>query len=209
MKYNLAKENFKNLFSLHEPAKFVTFMILDQCTGSCSTLMAVWIHDNYQKYATLSDLKGEMCNVLSFDLCLNFSLINVNYILLGRQISFYEIGANILWHNPTKQQKENIEGISWKQASRFCKDIGGHLPVFTSRDELDELLALIKLSQYVPPLIKIYVDLHVYNHFNLVGNLLYIQKQVFLGNSFYLLPLHFISNTFSDKSKLVHNCILI
>ena len=203
-----SKRKLQKFISLHEPAKSVTFMILDQCTGSCSTLMAVWIHDNYQKYALLSKLKGEQCNMLSFDLCLNFSLINVNYILLGRQISFYEIAANILWHNPTEQQKENIEGISWKQASRFCKDIGGHLPVFTSRDELDELLALIKLSQYMPPLMTIYIDLHVYNHFNLVGNLLYIQKRRFFKEIlFYLLSLLFISNTFSDKSKLVHNCI--
>ena len=177
-----SKRRLQKFISLHEPAKFVTFMILDQCTGPCSTLRAVWLHDNYQKYAA-SKLKGELCNVLSFDLCLNFSLINVNYILLGRQIQFYEITMSILWHNPTKQQKDNIQGISWKQASKLCKSIGGYLPVFTTRDELDELLALIKLSQYMPPLMTIYIGLHVYNYFNMVGNLLCIQKQDFLGNS--------------------------
>ena len=98
-----SKRKLQKFISLHEPAKFVTFMILDQCTGPCSSLRAVLLHDNYQNYAALSKLKGELCNVLSFDLCLNFTLINVNYILLGRQISFYEITVSILWHNSTKQ----------------------------------------------------------------------------------------------------------
>ena len=34
---------------------------------------------------------------------------------------------------------------SWTQASELCRSVGAHLPIIRSSEELDELIALVKL----------------------------------------------------------------
>ena len=43
----------------------------------------------------------------------------------------------------------NIElyKLSWMEASNLCKDAGAMLPYFTSRQDLDQLIRLLKLSR--------------------------------------------------------------
>ncbi len=48
---------------------------------------------------------------------------------------------------------------SWTEATQICKEIGGHLPYFTSKQHLDKLLAFIKLAHQPPAITAIFLGL--------------------------------------------------
>ena len=48
---------------------------------------------------------------------------------------------------------------SWKQASELCRNAGAYLPYFTNKEDLEELLALLKLSEDMPPIEALLIGL--------------------------------------------------
>ena len=48
---------------------------------------------------------------------------------------------------------------SWNDASQLCKKIGGYLPYFTSRQDLEELFGVLMLSQDIPSIAYMYIGL--------------------------------------------------
>ena len=54
---------------------------------------------------------------------------------------------------------QHLELKSWENATEFCNSVGGHLPVFGSKNELDEFIALLRFSNHLPPLEAIYIGL--------------------------------------------------
>ena len=67
---------------------------------------------------------------------------------------------------------------SWTQASELCKKAGAYLPYFTNREDLEELLAMLKLSQDMPPIEAIFIGLR-FNGSGMVGHW---QKQIIARN---------------------------
>ena len=49
--------------------------------------------------------------------------------------------------------------LSWNYASFLCQYVGGFLPQIRSKSELNEFIALITFSQYVPPQDKVFIGL--------------------------------------------------
>ena len=47
---------------------------------------------------------------------------------------------------------------SWNEASETCKDVGGYLPYFTSRTNLEELLGFVKTLR-ITQILKIFIGL--------------------------------------------------
>ena len=62
---------------------------------------------------------------------------------------------------------------SWNDASQLCKKIGGYLPYFTSRQDLEDLFSLLMLSQDIPPIAYMYIGLK-YNSNQVVHVKIYI-----------------------------------
>ena len=58
-----------------------------------------------------------------------------------------------------KQQSKGKVAKSWTEVSNLCKSIGGTLPLLRNRDELDEIIAFLKLSEDMPPVEGLYVGL--------------------------------------------------
>ncbi len=58
--------------------------------------------------------------------------------------------------------------ISWIHASKLCSHLGAELLHFSGREELEELIALVSLSQHIPPIEAVYLGLS-YRHNLLVG----------------------------------------
>ena len=46
---------------------------------------------------------------------------------------------------------------SWFQAAELCRSAGGTLPIIRSKDELNELINLIKCSKGLPPIELVYI----------------------------------------------------
>ena len=131
--------------------------IIDEISGK---LNIMWLHDNYKKYAKNSnslwtESRKGYTNVEKYSLeyksCVNVSFINYSHYFILYSNEFGYSGFDRL---------ENPSGyISWREASELCRDIGGYLPYFTSREELDELLALLKLSPDIHPIEALYIGL--------------------------------------------------
>ena len=57
---------------------------------------------------------------------------------------------------------------SWKDAAALCKSIGGYLPFFFSKEDLEEFIALLKLLSTFPPLEGVYLGINI--NMEKVGN---------------------------------------
>ncbi len=49
--------------------------------------------------------------------------------------------------------------FSWVKAAGLCRDLRAQLPSFTDREEMQEFIALFKLSQDPPPVLAVYIGL--------------------------------------------------
>ena len=109
-------------------------------------LTVVWMKDNYIRHKTFLELNSEKCFIKDKTwLC---KKIKVNESAHYRE--YYVI---------TQRIKFNYKLKSWEQAANICQLVGGHLPWFESRDSLDELMALFKLSRHFPTIEAIYIGL--------------------------------------------------
>ena len=91
------------------------------------------------------------------------------YFIIGN-IGKYFDGYDRIW---IKMKNRNIEKsdlkvihkrISWNDAAEICKSINAYLPHFTSRDELDEFLMLIKTSMDLPIMEAVFIGLRHYEN---------------------------------------------
>ena len=74
--------------------------------------------------------------------------------------SWAEVGFTIPKNNKCPKQQSKAKVIkSWTEASQLCKLIGGYLPLIRNRDELDEIIAFLKLSKNMPPVEGLYIGL--------------------------------------------------
>ena len=107
-------------------------------------LAFTWILDHYDVYNFYLDQKAKTCTEFKTNKCFNFtfpqenSLKNKDFIVF----KFYE-GKK-----------------SWNKASKICKGIGGFLPSFTSRSDLQKLLAFLKFKLVeIPKMFEIFIGL--------------------------------------------------
>ena len=54
---------------------------------------------------------------------------------------------------------EMEQDVSWNEAQKVCEDAGMLFPFFVDRDQLEELLAMLKLSRDIPPIEGIFIGL--------------------------------------------------
>ncbi len=128
-----------------------------------------WIHDQFEQHTYYLDREPTACEndstleLMSDYFCLNYSNVLFNkskdYLFFVWNVQRYHESAN-----GTSDVEENISvkkkvGKSWIEASLLCKSFGGFLPIVTSRDELMEIISLLKLSKQIPPLEVIYLGL--------------------------------------------------
>ena len=68
------------------------------------------------------------------------------YVTVDKSIISYLITGNLEYY--LKGGTENK--LSWNKGYELCQHFGADLPSFMSRDELDELIALLLKSQKIP-----------------------------------------------------------
>ena len=113
-----------------------------------SSFVVTWILDNYDQYRfyphqNIKDLFSYL-DIDSDNMYQNITVIPINREDKSNKFIVFKL------HQPK---------MSWNKASQICKDIGGYLPYFTSRDDLDELLAFLKLSWSIPTIIYMHIGL--------------------------------------------------
>ena len=112
------------------------------------------------------DIKPKHCTKISnfapFEECLNFnSLLHLkekNFILL-RQNFASKIYINFAMYALSEKILDG-ELVNWIETSDMCRSLGGFLPYFTSKEDLDELIALSNLRKGIPPIEAIFIGLN-------------------------------------------------
>ncbi len=66
-------------------------------------------------------------------------------------------------HSSVSDKATKLPMLSWSEALKMCKNAAAYLPSFTNREELEELVAFLKLSESVqnPPLEAIFIGLNL------------------------------------------------
>ncbi len=109
-------------------------------------LVFTWILNNYDKFYQIH-LNRKVDN------CSNFES---KHSLLESCFSYKYSGRN--------KNKNNLvlifgKKMSWTDASKICQDIGASLPYLTDTHKVDELLAVLKLSHEMIPLLFVFIGL--------------------------------------------------
>ena len=69
------------------------------------------------------------------------------------------IGDLDIYRNLEHLQNQRKNKISWNEASEICNKLGGYLPHFTSRDELEEFIAMLLQSDKLPFVEAVHIGL--------------------------------------------------
>ncbi len=127
----------------------------------------VWLENNYEQHQYLQNLVPTHCMPKNLGLkfisyCLNYTLHEEKRVLLFLRSSGTikrvcpEMQTNM---DSTKGMMINKTGQTWMQSSYKCTKIGGSLPLIKRPQHLDTILALIKLSPSLPPLLGMFIEL--------------------------------------------------
>ena len=131
-----------------------------KASKSCPDLKAFWIPDQLIKYRD-EDLhyRSQNCFIQNH-LSLTDKIYCLNFSSISKKLNYVYISAI-----PTEVQDmlvhvlNNKNLVSWNNASSVCKHVGGFLPIISSKSQLNELVALISFSKYIPPQDKIFIGL--------------------------------------------------
>ena len=143
------------------------------------TVDVFWIHNLFGSYNQSNDERFCNKHVLektNYNYCLNYTSakntdlffwnfaeylqcyvtapLHLKYVL----IPYIGLGYTISKNNKCPKPQSKVKNIkSWTEASYLCQSIGGYLPLIRNRDELDEIIAFLKLSKNMPPVEALYI----------------------------------------------------
>ena len=167
LKWQVPLSNLKvgQFISLQEKLASMSMLL---CTNDVNHTVIIpvktfWIHDNYKKFSYYVNTKGKKCigvnnTSLYYSDCLSFQFSNGSHSRLNTKK--YILFNMYLVHGKLMQYfKHHSPAYSWEESSQLCREAGGFLPSFTNRDDLQELLTLLKFSKDIPPLEAIFIGL--------------------------------------------------
>ncbi len=135
--------------SLTHQLKIMTLGITNEEYFNVSVSL-MWIHDIFSKYSLMLQTNSQSPYLSNR---LKFVASSFNRSFSGSK-KFY-----LLFKNGTVQSLKNQHLKSWSKASDLCREAGGNLPYFISRTDLEELIALLKLSTDLLPIESLYIGL--------------------------------------------------
>ncbi len=136
----------------HYRSLFIRSMTLDRRSPHThhmlrkTTVKVSWLHnrfDTHRQYSTHIPAKCTMNTsfLLTRAKCYNYSSVFGNGSLYSKLNQNYNFIVLTL---------DKTDQVSWIQASNLCRNVLGYLPILRKREELNHLIALIKLSPLQP-----------------------------------------------------------
>ena len=126
-----------------------------------SKLILYWMDGNFLDFHSFLLTEPKVCHCnphlfYKYDFCLSFNSSKQKYYIFirGLYVEQFLVKSQFL-----KEVHLNRKRKSWRYSLKRCEDEGGKLPMFGSRQELNEFLALIKLSPYLPPVVAVYLGM--------------------------------------------------
>ena len=177
-KFPLHQLKYKKYISLPGTNMYLIKVMLDKALPITEPLSIVWINDNYNRYLHFMESIPHNC-IKNRTMARQ---IGCKKILSSKEYAdhreYYWMASRDFDHIYDYYWLDDIDDygygyyiekeVTWEEASHLCGLLGGHLPWFESRDSLSEILALLKLSQFLPAVEAIYIGLR--SHENEVSN---------------------------------------
>ena len=148
----------------------------DKVTLRTGPLTVAWINDNYNRYQHFMESAGQKYCIRNKSVAIQVGCIkrfnlkdntdHREYQLIVFK-EFDTLGKDFSWghFDYSYDMREFFEEVvTWEEASSLCRLLGGHLPWFGSRESLNEILALLKLSQDIPTVEAIYIGLQFHQN---------------------------------------------
>ena len=110
------------------------------------SLAISWIHDNYRKYHNVHAAKATDCSTQS--------ALHGKYSCQMIKQSHGDILSEFFFISKAQKTK-----TSWNEAADLCSEIGGNLPILLNRQQLEQLVAVLKLSPDLPSIEALYIGL--------------------------------------------------
>ena len=123
-------------------------------------LEALWVNDKQSRYTNLNPESVQTSYCLeSFKEqkeC-NYSSYAEDGYFIGKYYYLFERRSTKMTGSVMGRLYSKM--WSWKDAETICRNIGGHLPYFLSREELEELTDFLKNSPHILPYEAIYIGM--------------------------------------------------
>ena len=120
----------------------------------CPKVKIHWFLNQLSNYRDESHNEPHVCLTEHQISCLNFSSESMKHYYIYIYVMEEIDNLHILFNT-----NENGSELSWNDASFVCQHVGGSLPIIRSKSELDEFIALVTFSQYIPPQEKVFIGL--------------------------------------------------
>ena len=152
---------FSSFFSFHVFSLQGILHFISLRSNVSFKLNMVWLHTNHTKdLKLLVNAPAECQSICAPECfyCLSFYYFKTSYMFFRKKtilsckhllMATYNFRQLCLVKSHYLTLKIHL--TSWTEAHNLCNSSGADLPLFRSRDELDEFMSLIKLSAYIPP----------------------------------------------------------
>ena len=163
---NLKLNNHSRHYCISLPGEYesVEFQFGDSNSISLlktTVIQTIWLQEVYRSFRPFNYELPIFCDnryfrtLTFYDYCIFLKTSNQKSYLFFRK--YYEPVNLINYDNSVLKKWDR----TWNEASELCESVGGHLPVFNSRDDLDEFLAIFKVTPYMPAIPAIYIGFSV------------------------------------------------
>ncbi len=129
-----------------------------------------WIENYFRGYFCHHTACNQRCTWVDTPFCFLVDYcINATSVAAGKTAYNFLIfrhmvhSRNVLNFSCTALKSKHYLS-SWEESNTFCQYQSAALPIFRNRDELNQLLSLVKFSTHVPPLEAIFIGLHTVLH---------------------------------------------
>ncbi len=156
--------------SLPGNINFVSFTVISAVPRQqCMRINTYWIQDEHtrlsQEFLTFepTECVFDAPTKYLYSYCLKFGQFEHRKLNNTLMKTFFLFGNPFLvkcpeYTNLCDTFETNGKTLkTWVQASHLCKVVKTHLPVFTNKGDLDEFVALVKLSGHVPPITTAFI----------------------------------------------------
>ena len=148
------------------------------------TINVMWVSGKYNKFRNFLCLKSPPRGSFPWNISLTLLDVDVLFefpessILDKYSLTFTSYKCSKNYFNLTKHHyivfdfdffsidicnpdPKGLKKISWIEADKLCRHVGGTLPQIRSRDELDELRSLLKFGKVLPPIGLLFIGFNV------------------------------------------------
>ena len=125
-------------------------------------LEALWINHRHSRYSNIDPIfvKESHClESLNSQKRCNYSSYAEDGYFMNKYYYLFE--SHSVFLNGFLVRKSYSKLWSWKEADNLCRYIGGSLPYFLSREELEELVDFLKNSPHILPYEAIYIGMTI------------------------------------------------